>query len=78
LFSLIRGEPSFYRGLLRPSLRLVLRGGIAYAGDLLLAAGGPHIQRMLSLEPSSSSVWLIATCLWASLGTGTRRTSYGS
>ena len=54
LFSHQGGEPSFYQGLFGPSLRSVLRGGIAYAWGLHLAAGGPSGQWMLTLEPSSS------------------------
>jgi hypothetical protein len=48
-----RRRPSFYQGLLGPSLPSVLRGGIAYRWDLRREAPRPEIQWMLPLEPFS-------------------------
>jgi hypothetical protein len=54
VFSRQRREPSFYQGLSRPSLRLVLRGSIAYPWDLRRSAPEPEVQWMLTLEPCPS------------------------
>jgi len=47
-FSTPAWEPSFYWGLLRPSLCSALRGGIAYAWGLRMNHPGPEIEWMLT------------------------------
>ncbi len=47
-------EPSFYLGLFRPWLPLVLRGGIAYPWGLQNRGPGPVIIWILTLETFSS------------------------
>jgi hypothetical protein len=69
-------EPSFYRGLIGPLLRLELRGGIAYPWDLRRLASGPASKWMLTLEPCPSPGTAPAIIpLWES-DVPTRETGY--
>jgi hypothetical protein len=53
-FSTPEWEPSFYWGLLGPSLCSALRGGIAYEWGLRTCRPGPEIQWMLTPKTISS------------------------
>ena len=53
-FSTLMWEPSFYQGLVGPSLHSALRGGIAYSWGLRDHAPGPEIAWMLSPTTLSS------------------------
>ena len=53
-FSTTEWEPSFYWGLLRPSLCSALRGGITYPWGLRMNYPGPELPWMLTPETISS------------------------
>ena len=57
-FSTRRWEPSFHRGLVGPSLRSVLRRGIAYPWGLRAASLGPGNSRILTSGPVSRLRWV--------------------